>query len=73
MLRNPVIHPAFCADPEIIARRAKIIGDRLGHPNERIIGWCFSQWVLAVLWAIEDRLPFAPSWLDGPRAVEGLL
>jgi streptomycin 6-kinase len=73
MLRNPVTHPAFCANPKIIARRAKIIGDRLGHPNERIIGWCFSQWVLAVLWAIEDRLPFAPSWLDGPCAAEGLL
>jgi hypothetical protein len=29
--------------------------------------------VLSVLWAIQDGLPFAPSWLDGPRAAEALL
>jgi streptomycin 6-kinase len=73
MLRNPMTHPAFCADPAIIERRARIICARLGHPYERIIGWCFSQWVLSDLWAIEDGLPYEPAWLDGPRAAQALL
>jgi streptomycin 6-kinase len=73
MLRNPITHPAYCAVPATIDRRAKIICDRRGYPYDRIIGWCFSQWVLSVLWAIEDHLPFAPSWLDGPRAAVSLL
>jgi streptomycin 6-kinase len=73
MLRNPMTHPALCADPATIERRARIICGRLGHRYERVIGWCFSQWVLSVLWAIEDRLPYAPSWLDGPRAAQALL
>jgi len=73
MLRNPITHPAFCADAATIDRRAQMICERLGHRHERVIGWCFSQWVLSVLWAIEDRLPYAPDWLDGPRAAQALL
>jgi streptomycin 6-kinase len=73
MLRNPVTLPEFCADSAIIDRRARTICARLGYPYERVIGWCFSQWVLSVLWAIEDGLAFSPSWLDGPLAAEALL
>jgi streptomycin 6-kinase len=73
MLRNPNTHPEFCADPAVIDRRARLIRERLGYPYERVIGWCFAQWVLADLWAIEDHIAFAPSWLDGPRAAEALL
>jgi len=73
MLRNPVANPELVAKPDIIDRRARTIGEQLGYPYERVIGWCFGQWVLSVLWAIEDGLPYAPSWLDGPRAVERLL
>jgi streptomycin 6-kinase len=73
MLRNPMTRPEFCADPAVIERRARLISARLGYGYDRVIGWCFAQWVLSDLWAIEDHLPFAPSWLDGPRAAEALL
>jgi streptomycin 6-kinase len=73
MLRNPIASPQLCADSAIIARRAQQVCAQLGYPYQRVIGWCFSQWVLSVLWAIEDHLPYAPSWLDGPRAAQALL
>jgi streptomycin 6-kinase len=73
MLRNPMTRPAFCAEPATIERRARQICERLGYPYERVIGWCFAQWVLSDLWAIEDGLPFAPSWLAGPLAAQALL
>jgi streptomycin 6-kinase len=73
ILRNPITDPAFCADPATIERRARMICARLGHRYERVIGWCFSQWVLSVLWAVEDGLTYAPDWLNGPRAAQALL
>jgi streptomycin 6-kinase len=71
MLRNP--QGPDCADPAVIERRARLISERLGYRYERIIGWCFSQWVLGVLWAIEDGLAFAPDWLNGPNAAAEVL
>ena len=68
MLRNPIADPALCADTAIIERRAALIDGRLGYGRERILGWCFCQWVLSVLWAIEDGLTFAPDWMAGPNA-----
>ena len=73
MLRNPTANPELYADSAIIARRARAICAQLGYPYERVIGWCFSQWVLSVLWAIEDGLPYERSWLDGPLAAQALL
>ena len=73
MLRNPVDHPALVVGTEIIDRRARLIADRLGHDYGRIVRWCFSQWVLSVLWAIEDGLAYEPAWLVGPHAAEALL
>jgi streptomycin 6-kinase len=73
MLRNPIANPELFADTAIIDRRTREICTQLGYPYERVIGWCFSQWVLSVLWAIEDHLPYAPSWLDGPHAAQTLL
>jgi len=73
MLRNPNADPALCADPAIVERRARQICDRLGYPYERVVGWCFSQWMLAVLWAIQDHLPYSPDWLRGPLAAQELL
>lgn len=73
MLRNPITQPAFCADPATIDRRVRMICDRLGYAYQRVIGWCFSQWVLSVLWSIEDRRPLAPLLLNGPLATETLL
>ena len=73
MLRNPMTRPEYCARPAVIERRARLICERLGYAYDRVIGWCFAQWVLSDLWAIEDGLPFAPSWLDGPLAAQALL
>ena len=73
MLRNPVANPELYADSAIIDRRVRAISAQLGYPHERLLGWCFSQWVLSLLWAIEDGLTFAPSWLDGPLAAAALL
>jgi streptomycin 6-kinase len=73
MLRNPVANPELYADSAIIERRARTICAQLGYPYERVIGWCCSQWVLSVLWALEDGLAFSPSWLDGPLAAQALL
>ena len=72
MLRNPA-EPELCADRAVIARRARRICVQLGYPYQRVIGWCFSQWVLSVLWAVEDGLTYAPDWLNGPRAAQALL
>jgi streptomycin 6-kinase len=73
MLRNPVVDPGLFADPVIIERRARQVCARLGYPYERVTGWCFSQWVLSVLWGIEDHLPYSPEWLRGPLAAEAVL
>ncbi len=73
MLRNPNVDDGCAARPAILARRIDHVCARLGHPRERIVGWCFSQWMLSILWAIEDRFPFAPHWLDGPRAAAAML
>ncbi|MCP4386386.1 MAG: phosphotransferase, partial [Hyphomicrobiales bacterium] len=53
-LRNPIGDASRFADPEIIARRVAIYSERLGFDRQRMIGWCFSQAVLATIWAIED-------------------
>ncbi len=71
LMRNPMT--GYGEDAAVIDRRARLIADRLGYAYARLVGWCFSQWVLSVLWAIEDRLPFAPEWLKGPVAAETLL
>jgi len=71
MLRNPddPRRPPHVA----ITRRTELICDRLGHDRGRVLGWCFCQWVLSILWAIEDGISFSPTWLAGPLAAEGLL
>ena len=73
MLRNPVVEPDLSADAAIVARRCDILCERLGFERQRVLAWCFSQWVLSILWAIEDRLPFAPTWLRGPLVLLSLL
>ncbi|HEY3798923.1 MAG TPA: aminoglycoside phosphotransferase family protein [Caulobacteraceae bacterium] len=68
MLRNPIANPEIFTDPAVMARRVAIICERLGHDRERVLGWCFSQWMLAILWAIGDGLRFETGWLAGPLA-----
>lgn len=60
MLRNPLNFTQLCQDPNILERRMSIITERLGFDRERVIGWAFSQAVLASIWCIEDRE--SPEW-----------
>ena len=73
MLRNPTDDPDLFADPAIIARRVAVICERLGYSRDRVLGWCFAQWILSILWAIEDHLRYSPEWLRGPLAAKSLL
>jgi len=70
MLRNPTDDPDLFADPAIISRRVAVICERLGYSRDRVLGWCFAQWILSILWAIEDSLPYSPDWLRGPLAAK---
>jgi streptomycin 6-kinase len=72
MLRNPDA-PDLLADRAILDRRVGRLSERLGHDRERLLGWAFSQWMLAIMWAIEDHFPYSPDWLKGPLAAESLL
>jgi len=73
LLRNPNADLALCADAAVIRRRTGLIAQRLGYDRQRLLGWCFAQWVLAVMWAIESGLTFAPTWLVGPDAAAAAL
>ena len=72
-LRNPNDRMDFCARAEVIERRSRLMAERLGYDYGRIVGWCFAQWVLSDLWAIEDGMTYQPDWLDGPLAARTLL
>lgn len=54
LLRNPTEDASRFADPKIIDRRVRIIGERLGLDRARVIGWCFAQAVLSAVWAVQD-------------------
>jgi streptomycin 6-kinase len=71
LLRNP--QHRLCARPEIIERRARLMTDRLGYARRRILEWCFAQWVLSLLWCLEDAIPLQAAWLEGPLAARSLL
>jgi streptomycin 6-kinase len=73
MLRNPNEDLELSADSAVIARRADIMCERLGLDRERVIGWCFAQWILSILWAIQDHLDYSPAWLRGAFATKLLM
>jgi streptomycin 6-kinase len=54
MLRNPTEDTTLFATPAVIDRRVRILCERCTLDRERVLGWCFSQAVLAAIWAIED-------------------
>lgn len=70
LLRNP--HDRRRPPEEALAGRVEIICDRLGYERARVLGWGFSQWVLSILWAIEDGIAYEAGWLAGPMAAETL-
>lgn len=54
MLRNPVELPQFYPDTPVLKNRVEILCRMLGLPEERVLGWCFSQAILSAVWSIED-------------------
>lgn len=70
-LRNPVDSPAFVTHPDVMAARIGLLGTRYGHDRRRLVGWAYTQAVLAAAWSVADRrdpLPF----LAVARAYRGL-
>jgi streptomycin 6-kinase len=54
-LRNPWDRPALFTDPDVIRRRARSLAASLHLDESRLLGWAFSQAVLAAIWVIEDE------------------
>ncbi len=50
-LHNPT--RAFC-EPKPLARRVRILAERLALDPERLLRWCFAHGVLSALWSVED-------------------
>ena len=53
-LRNPYENPDLLASPQIVERRVKYYGAKLGLGIERVLGWGFAQAVLSAIWSVED-------------------
>jgi streptomycin 6-kinase len=54
MLRNPTEDTTRFGSHAVIDRRVRILCERRALDRARVLGWCFSQAVLAAIWAIED-------------------
>ncbi|HET9267580.1 MAG TPA: aminoglycoside phosphotransferase family protein [Vicinamibacterales bacterium] len=54
-LRNPWDQPFLFTDPGVARRRARAFAASLGLDESRLLGWAFSQAVLAAIWMIEDE------------------
>lgn len=55
VLHNPIPHFEMIADPNVMARRVRILSDRLHLDQARILSWCFAKDILGHLWTIEDN------------------
>jgi streptomycin 6-kinase len=64
-LRNPHTAPGLYANPAIIERRVDCFTRELHLDRTRVLGWAFSQAVLAAIWTIEDGLGREPreTWI----------
>lgn len=71
-LRNPIHLPRVFTDPAVIDSRVHILCDALHLDAARVMGWAFTQAVLAVIWLVEDREPVQPDhpWLSLARALD---
>ena len=58
-LRNPIESPEVFTDPETLSRRVDQFANGLQLDRARILGWAFSQAVLAAIWLLEDEDPVA--------------
>src|ERR1044072_8210017 len=53
-LRNPYENPELFTSPQIVERRLKCYGAKLGLDPERALRWGFAQAVLSAIWSVED-------------------
>jgi streptomycin 6-kinase len=59
--------------PAILERRARILTDRLGLDENRILRWCFAHGVLSALWNIEDGVSDVDGGIESANAAAQVL
>jgi streptomycin 6-kinase len=57
----------------VLARRARILSDRLGLDQNRILRWCFAHGVLSALWNIEDEVDDVGGGIESANAAYDVL
>jgi streptomycin 6-kinase len=57
----------------VLERRARILSDRLGLNQNRIMRWCFAHGVLSALWNIEDAVGDVGGGIESANAAAGVL
>ncbi len=56
-----------------LERRARILSQRLGLDNDRIVRWCFAHGVLSALWNIEDAVGDVGGGIESAAAAVELM
>jgi streptomycin 6-kinase len=74
-LRNPHTAPGLFTNPATIERRLACFTQELPLDRARVLGWAFSQAVLAAIWTIEDGLGPQPrdAWIALAGAMRVML
>jgi streptomycin 6-kinase len=73
-LRNPFPQIMQIADPrQLIARRVDQLVEELGFERSRVIGWAYSQNVLAAVWSLEEGTDDWKVWLAWADEIAKLL
>jgi streptomycin 6-kinase len=73
-LRNPFPDILKITDPkEFLARRVDQLSEELGFDRNRIIGWAYSQAVLAGVWSFEEGSDDSAGWLTWANEIGALL
>jgi streptomycin 6-kinase len=73
-LRNPFPGILEMANPEsVISRRIDQFSNDLGYDRERIVGWGFTQAVLASSWSFQDRETDWEGWLAVAEVIASLI
>lgn len=57
----------------VLERRARIVSDRLGLDQNRILRWCFAHGVLSALWNIEDQVDDVGGGIESANAAAEIL
>ena len=72
-LRNPMPGLLKKEKPrDLLTRRVDQVVERLGFDCQRVIGWAFSQAVLAAIWCDEDNLSCGNEFINCSEIIENL-